>query len=313
MKIAFAGKWWSGKTTLTSLFIQYLCQEKKKIIAIDADINVWLADSLWIQYDKEKYISQSESIQAIRNTLIWENKKILSPNHFVKTTPPWCGSYIIDWQKQDFFNRFCSYQDDVLKFFHVWTYTKHEIWISCYHTHLSILENIISHTCLCDNEYMIVDMVAWNDSFSNTLHSQFDAIYLIVEPTKESIDMAKWFMDLALHSKESSKIIFIWNKIEDEDDTNYLYKNWISVDFYFPYNKHFKKYRRDGIIIKDEDMEHIFTDILKYLHTEITIDKNKKLQDLHTIHKKYIQLDYIKEPLWDLSGQIDLDFKFSIC
>ena len=39
MKIAFAGKGGSGKTTLSSLFTRYLAAHGLPVVAVDADIN----------------------------------------------------------------------------------------------------------------------------------------------------------------------------------------------------------------------------------------------------------------------------------
>ncbi len=313
MKLAFVWKWWSGKTTLAALFIHHLREKHKKVIAIDADINVWLADNLSIKIDDERFLSKATHTRKIRQKLIWENQCIDSASHFVKTTPPGKGSYIIDFQKQDFFDAFSSYQDEYLKFFHVGTYRKEEIWVSCYHTHLSVLENMISHTFLRADEFLIADMVAGNDSFSNTLHSQFDVIFLIIEPTIESLNMVQWFMNLANHSKETSQILIIGNKIEESDDLEFIKNHGIDLDFYISYNKNFKKYRREWKVIWEDEVKNIFDALLEYLNQNIKIDSNKKLRDLHRLHKKYINLDYIKTPLWDLNKQIDLDFHFDIC
>ena len=46
MKIAFAGKGGSGKTTLSSLFVRYLAARGLPVVAIDADINQHLAEAL---------------------------------------------------------------------------------------------------------------------------------------------------------------------------------------------------------------------------------------------------------------------------
>ena len=46
MKIAFAGKGGSGKTTLSSLFTRHLAALGLPVVAIDADINQHLADAL---------------------------------------------------------------------------------------------------------------------------------------------------------------------------------------------------------------------------------------------------------------------------
>lgn len=309
MKLAFVWKWGSWKTTITSNFIKFLIKNNKKVIAIDADINVWLSDNLWIKIEKEKYISKSEISKNIRKFLIWENKKIKNEDYFVKTTPPANGSNIITFNSKDFFKDFCSFQNENLKFFHVWTYEKEWIWISCYHTNLSILENILSHCYTNNDEFFIVDMVAWNDSFSNTLHSQFDTIFLIVEPTMESISMAKKFLELA-KEETTSNISLIANKIEDNEDLEFIEKSFWNIFASFSYDKNIKKLKREWkneISEKSEIEMKIFFEKI-----EKNIEKNpeKILKNLHKLHKKYKELDYIKNPLWDLEDQIDLEFSF---
>jgi CO dehydrogenase nickel-insertion accessory protein CooC1 len=46
MKIAFAGKGGSGKTTLSSLFTRHLAEQGLPVVVIDADINQHLAEAL---------------------------------------------------------------------------------------------------------------------------------------------------------------------------------------------------------------------------------------------------------------------------
>lgn len=309
MKIAFVWKWGSWKTTLTTLFIKFLIENQKKVIAADADINVWLADALWINFQKEKYISKPEISEKIRKYLIWENKKIISPNHFVKTTPPAFGSKIIDFSSKDFFLNFGSYQDKNLKFFHIWTYEKDDIWTSCYHTSLSVFENVLSHSFPKKNEYFIADMVAWNDSFSNTLHSQFDAIFLVIEPTKEWVEMGKHFLNLS-KEKTASPVYILANKIEDEEDLEFLKNHNIDIFFSFLYNKNYKKQRRNWWLKIDNNLSKELNNFFEKVQKNIKKDSQKRLENLWILHKKYINLDYIKNPLWDLSNQIDTNFKY---
>ena len=49
MRITFLGKGGSGKTTLATSFIKYLEKKNKKVLAIDADINVNLGSALNMQ------------------------------------------------------------------------------------------------------------------------------------------------------------------------------------------------------------------------------------------------------------------------
>ena len=309
MKIAFVWKWGSGKTTLTGSFIRYLQEKDIFTIAIDADINVWLGSSIGISSDRSNYISSASKVNEIRNYLIGDNTRIASVNHMVKTTPPWKWSRLINRQSEEFFNLFCSFQNEFLKFLHVGTYESEGIWISCYHTSLSIFENILSHTFLKQDELLVTDMVAWNDVFSNTLFTQFDILCLIVEPTIESISMVKCYIELYRASQSSTKILILANKIEDENDINYLKRNDVHPDFIFEYEKGIKHARQKNELYLSTKHLKTWNDLLNSL-SKITIQPEKKLQEIHMLHRKYIELDYIKNPLWDLSEQIDTEFYF---
>ena len=82
------------------------------------------------------------------------------------------------------------------------------------------------------------------------------------------------------------------------------------MNYFVPYKKELKKMRRNGGINLDEEMSSIFSGILLFLQQNIEINHTKKLDDLYDLHRKYIELDYIKSPLWDLSSQIDREFQF---
>ena len=59
MKIAFAGKGGSGKTTLSSLFVQYLAARGLPVVAIDADINQHLAEALDAARGRERELESA--------------------------------------------------------------------------------------------------------------------------------------------------------------------------------------------------------------------------------------------------------------
>lgn len=310
MKLAFVWKGGSGKTTLTASFIRYLNSNNIFTIGIDADINVWLASALGIDFDITKYLSHDDIVFRVREYLRWENKKIVSSGHIVKTTPPWKWSRLITRDSQDFFQEFTSHQDSQLKFFHVGTYEPVWVGISCYHSHLSIYENILSHTYLRHDEFLIADMVAGNDAFSNTLFTQFDVLCLIVEPTHESVSLVHKYLDLMKTTESSTKIIIIANKIEDENDLKYLERASISPSYVMEYDKSLKHARQNNENYTSKKQYQVWQSLYKEL-SEMTADPNQKLNELYILHKKYIELDYIKTPLWDLSTQIDETFQFS--
>lgn len=152
-------------------------------------------------------------------------------------------------------------------------------------------------------------MVAGNDAFSNTLFTQFDILCLIVEPTFESISMVKSYLDLMSKIETSTQICIIANKVEDENDGEYLRKNAIFPQFIFEYEKGIKHARQNNDIFLSQKQQQTWEKFYDFLQT-IETNPDKKLQELHALHKKYMELDYIKTPLWDLSIQIDETFQF---
>lgn len=313
MKIAFVWKWGSWKSTMSSLFIQYLISEKVKFIWIDADINISLLPDLWIEIDKSKALSNPNNVRLIRNYLIWNNSSIWWVNYFVKTTPPWVWSNIFTIKNLDVLKEFLN-KIWTGYIWHVWTYDWDWIWKSCYHNNLAILENILSHTYLENNEYVIVDMVAWTDSFSNSLHAQFDLIFLVVDPYPESLSVANNFINLSKEAGSFETIRIIWNKIEDEDDLKYIDNNLkLPLFSYFPYSRKLKKSRQ---LWRNISLDDLWDDELMNLYAiyslrnNIKVDYNWKLELLHNLHRIYCSQDYIKRRLWDISNQIDKNFSY---
>ncbi|MDD2745661.1 MAG: hypothetical protein PHU93_03940, partial [Candidatus Gracilibacteria bacterium] len=254
-------------------------------------------------------LSHNQQVREIRRYLKGENTKISSVHHFVKTTPPGMGSRLITRQSSDFFQQFCSYEEEDFKFLHVGTYDYEGVGVSCYHTHLSVFENILSHTYLRNHEFLVTDMVAGNDVFSNTLFTQFDILCLIVEPTLESVTMVNAYRELLKQTESTTKIVLLANKIEDASDIEYLEANTLVPDFVFEYEKIIKQARQKNEIYISESQNSTWQLLLDACN-KISVSPMQKLQELHSLHKKYIELDYIKMPLGDISHQIDTTFMF---
>ena len=139
-------------------------------------------------------------------------------------------------------------------------------------------------------------MVAGNDAFSNTLFTQFDILCLIVEPTHESVNMVRSYLDLMGKTKSSTRVCIMANKVEDENDIKYLQKNNIIPDFVFEYERGIKHARQNDTIFVSDNHDQIWDSFYSFL-MNIKPNPGQKLQELHTLHKKYMELDYIKTPL----------------
>jgi len=145
MRTAFVGKGGSGKSTLTALFIDYLQNQEKQFLAVDADINQHLAELIDAEFKDELAISKAENSKKVREYVKGDNPLIEDQSNVVKSTPPGTGSNFIELNGENKIldELAAEYGDNW--FMHVGTYEKEGIGASCYHTSLTSFENILSH------------------------------------------------------------------------------------------------------------------------------------------------------------------------
>jgi CO dehydrogenase maturation factor len=312
MKIAFVGKGGSGKSTIASLFIKHLIDKKDMVLVIDADINMHMAGLLGVPSKSDLAISEHGNPAKIREILVGTNSRVKSIRHVVKTTPPATGSHLLtitagDKVLKDFSTPFAERGH----FMTVGTYNEEEIGTACYHTNLSILENVLSHTMEKEGEWVVVDMVAGTDAFSGSLHIQFDAIFLIVEPTPESTSVFTQYKKLATKAGMFDRVFVIGNKIQDEADMEYL-KGIVEDKLvgYIPVLSTLKRARQQN---RSVDLSDI-TDRVVFANVEEIAKKNlrsaeQRLKDLYELHKKHIQQEWVVKTLGDLQDQVDPLFR----
>lgn len=315
MRIAFVGKGGAGKSTFTTLFFLNLIEQNEKVMCFDADLNIHIPKLLGMDFPGKKSLSSNENTKKIRKYLIGKSKKIKNTGHFYKTTPPSVGVNLFEINPQnEIIKQFAEpYKDSYVAI--VGTYEADEIGRSCYHTNLSILENLLTFARLNDDEWIVTDMVAGIDAFSNTLHKQFDALFLVVEPTQESIAVYDQYLRLAKHAGIDDRLFVIGNKIEDDEDEKFITSN-IPADKYLGSLKkspELKKLRQQGSPLTTDTLtsldESLFRRLIE-ISKKLTVNPNDRLKELYQLHLKYIDQDYVKNAVGDLSGQIDEEFKF---
>lgn len=318
MRIAFVGKGGSGKTTCAALFCHYAKKHKIPLLAIDADINIHLPNLLGFSdpIPKELYLSHPQSVEYIRSYLRNDNERIVSLSHFKKTTPPTAESgYCVLHRDNDPLLTRHSLSDGFLHLMVVGTYEKEEIGASCYHNNLSVLENILSHT-IDYSGLVIADMVAGVDSFAGTLHTQFDVMVVVVEPTQRSIEVFEQFTALACAAGTNDTLYAIGNKAHDFSDESFLQQR-------IPPDK-LIGIISDSQIIRasdrsesclssssiDPEMQKVFLKIYTIL-AKNQMDPQDRLKRLWNIHTRYCAQDFIKDRFGDLSYQIDRSFNIN--
>jgi CO dehydrogenase maturation factor len=223
MKIAFTGKGGSGKSTLAALFVQHLRAAGHRVLAVDADVNVHLTPLLGVTARAEDALSHPDNARRVRTHLLGTNPLIAGADHFVATTPPGPGSRLVTLDAGDpVLAGHATALDERAHVMHVGTYEPKDIGTGCYHGHLAILENLLSHLDPADDGWVVCDMVAGTDAFANSLHAQFDVIVVVAEPTPESVSVARRYRELAGAAGVLDAVAIVGNKVADRFDLDYL-------------------------------------------------------------------------------------------
>ncbi len=317
MKIAFVGKGGSGKSTLSSLFIRYLQQVRNRnVLAIDADLNMNLAGLLGVMVNEETLMARPQVAESIRTFLRGDNRRVSEIAKFLPTTPPASGSNLVRNAAEPGLLPFCVEvsKTPVVNLLTVGSYDKDGIGQTCYHSHLFVAENILSHTVTSSDFTIVCDMVAGTDAFAYSMHLQFDAIVLIAEPTPESTEVCRLYVDLARQAGVDELVHLVGNKVEDADDIEFISK---AVDkkllVSVPAMPRLKKARQRGEIVGAELLDPALTQIMRIIENEAhlpAVSPAKRLQMLHRLHLKLNEKQWVKSGYGDVADQIDPNFQY---
>ena len=307
MRVSFTGKGGSGKSTLAALFVRHLALQGSTVLAVDADINVHLGSLLGVSTADDLALSLEGNVRAIRTHLMGGNTLIGGVERFLKSTPPGPGSRLVTLDDDDPVIRGWSVRTpDGARFAHVGTYEADAIGASCYHTNLGILENLLSHLVLEDGQWVVCDMVAGTDAFSNTLHAQFDRIFVVVEPTPESVTVAVRYLELADVAGVQEAVALVGNKVADEGD-----RQWLTAALgrdlvaELPHVPGLKRARQAGRPASPADLGAL--DVLPRLEAAACsggLTGARRAALLRSLHLRLAEQDWVRAGYGDVLGQL---------
>jgi CO dehydrogenase maturation factor len=186
VKIAFAGKGGSGKTTLSSLFVRHIAAQGLPVVAIDADINQHLAEALGV--DREPP-AMGAHLTEIKEYLRGSNPRISSAAAMVKTTPPGPGSRLLRLGGPDPVHDLAVDTPCGARLLATGPFTDSDLGVACYHSKTGAVELYLNHLADGPGEYVVVDCTAGADSFASGLFTRFDLTVLVAEPTRKGISV----------------------------------------------------------------------------------------------------------------------------
>ena len=166
MRIAFAGKGGSGKTTLSSLFIRYLAGQGLPVVAIDADINQHLAEALGAEGQPP---ALGARLAEIKEYLRGGNPRISSAAAMVKTTPPGRGSRLLQPGGGDPVHALAVGTPCGASLMATGPFGEDDIGVACYHSKTGAVELYLNHLVDQPGEYVVVDCTAGAESFASGL------------------------------------------------------------------------------------------------------------------------------------------------
>jgi len=202
MKIAFAGKGGTGKTTLSAIFIQILARNNKEVLAVDCDPDSNLGIALGFKdADKITPIIKMEG-------LIRERMAVSSDGSFFKLNPK------ID----DIPERFSSQKGNI-KLIVMGGVKKGGTGCACPEN--AFVKNLLEHLTLKRNEDVVMDMEAGVEHFGRGTAQSCDGVLIVVEPSQKSLESAKRINKLAQDLKIKN-LYAISNKIRSSGDNKFI-------------------------------------------------------------------------------------------
>ena len=217
MRVAFAGKGGSGKTTLSSLFVRHLAAQGLPVVAIDADINQHLGEALGAGRQPP---AMGASLTQIKDYLRGANPRITSAAAMVKTTPPGRGSRLLRLAGDDPVHDLAIGTPCGARLMATGPFTSEDLGVACYHSKTGAAELYLNHLADGPGEYLVVDCTAGAESFASGMFTRFDLTFLVAEPTRKGIGVYRQWEGYA--TGYDVAVAVVGNKIQGDSDGAFL-------------------------------------------------------------------------------------------
>ncbi|MBU2541532.1 MAG: AAA family ATPase [Candidatus Omnitrophica bacterium] len=249
MKIAVTGKGGAGKTTLASALALEFKEQGKQVIIVDCDPDANFSICLGFPLEEEIVpISEMKQLIAERT----EVESLDTPSTFFKINP----------KVDDIPDKFCKIHNGI-KLIVMGKVSKAGSGCMCPEN--TFIKRLISHLVLRKNEVVILDMVAGSEHLGRATAANVDVALIVVEPTQLGVVTAGRIKSLV---KELGirMSFFVGNKIESEQDRDFLLKNLGNEFLGFIHLSESLQANR-GVFKFDDNLKVEFDEIFNKLYT----------------------------------------------
>jgi CO dehydrogenase maturation factor len=308
VRIAFLGKGGAGKTTTTASFVEYLAQRHELVIAVDADVNVHLQESLRLE---GKANELGECFDLVAEKLKGERTD-LDGRPMISSTPPSLRSNFIRPSFDDSFIQEYGLRKENVVLLTVGPYSKGDVGGNCYHSKLGSYTMILHHLLDTESDVIVADTTAGTDNVATSLNLAYDLNVFVVEPTMKSLSVYRDFLRLVPHLQD--RVYVIANKIEDSEDLKFL-QDHIPSDRLLgaiPFSKNLKRFEQ-GQDAALADFHKEQEEVFGKLYTVLCARKrnwSEYLQLLRGAHEKNSVDWYNDYYSTDLGTGYDPDFSY---
>lgn len=214
MKIAITGKGGVGKTTLSGVLARLFAKDKYNVLAVDADPDANLASS--IGFSEEEY---SKLVPFSRMKELAKERTAASDGY---------GSlFVLNPKVNDLPDEYCIEHKGV-KLLSMGTIDQGGSGCVCPEN--TLIKRLMQELLVNRDDVVIMDMEAGIEHLGRGTAESVDALIVVVEPGKRSIQTANQIKGLA-DDIGIKKLFVVASKVQTDDDLSFIKENLKNFEF----------------------------------------------------------------------------------
>jgi len=213
MKIAVTGKGGVGKTTVAGILARLFSTEGYRVLAVDADPDANLASALGIPESQYKKIIPFSKMKKLA-----EERTGASGGY---------GSYfILNPKVDDLPEKYCVEHQGVKLLL---MGTVEQGGSGCFCPEHALLKSLMKHLLIEREDVVIMDMEAGIEHLGRGTAESVDALLVVVEPGRRSIQTAMQIKTLA-EDLGIKRVFAVGSKVVDEADVQFIRENLVDLE-----------------------------------------------------------------------------------